>query len=325
MTAATAIMNPLRIQTLRWRAGWRRRNGCYDRPTLRLFRRSSSSGKPDALLDYLLFRRDLGWSLHQRFVPDLLQRFERLSGARRWQAAVLLAETGCAPDWLWEHVDPGLGLTMAAPNQEIWRDGFVRALDSAADRGMVVVGNGATLIGSGLGERIDSAGMVVRFNQWRGENSESQDIGERLSVWVTSPAYRGPRWDDTEWVVVSGPEMCFRLRCWDAYASRMRRARPVLTMPLEPWRELVSILGAPPSAGVLTLAWLRAQLGRWGNISAAGIGCGSSGRYHHATGRLRAASRHDWQAEAALVRHWASEGLALLPTSDLRGGGGCPA
>ena len=293
------------------RARRRRQHGRYDRHTLRLFHRAAGSGSAAALLEYVLFRRDLGYPMHPRFIEPLLERRAELPPRKRWLAAALLTELGAEPGMAWDDVEPGCGLTSAARNQHNWRDGFKLALE-AAERGICVVGNSAHLAGRALGERIDAASLVVRFNDFPCGEIYVPDVGHRTSVWVTSPGYEGPPFLDADWVVVTGPDMCFRLRHWGALSERLRRARPVLSVPLPIWRELVRTLHAPPSAGVLMLAWLHSLLGSWNTVTAVGIGTGNSGRYRIQVYGRRS-SRHDWRAEAALVRDWAREGLQTLP------------
>ena len=67
-------------------------------------------------------------------------------------------------------------------------------------------------------------------------------------------------------------------------------------------------LKAPPSAGLLTLAWLRSIRGCWDGIEVFGMGY-AGGRYHAAKHKHRPSHRHRWDMEAALLRQWASDGL----------------
>ncbi len=307
-----AMAERLHTARLLRQARQRRGQGRYDRETLRLFRRAAARRDPRARLAYLLFRRDLGHCLRPRHVAPLLEGLDDLSRSQRWRAAALLSEIDAAPEQIWEHVRPGPGLTLAAPRQRPWRDAFRQQIIDSRGHGIVVVGNAGSLIGSEAGSRIDDTGTVVRFNRCRGARSRAEDLGTRTSVWVASPGYRGPAPSDAEWVVLSGPDMCFGLRDWTLHAPRLEQGRPVLTVPLDVWRSLVGRLCAPPSAGVLMLAWLRELTGSWEGISAAGIGQGARARYHHAHRSRRNTARHDWETEAALVRHWTQAGLRLL-------------
>jgi hypothetical protein len=312
-----ATLHRVMALPLRWAARQRRARGRYDRQTLRLFQRAQRTGDVCALLDYLSFRRDLGHALHPRHVAPLLAQLAALPDRERWRAAALLSEVDAAPPQVWEALPAGAGLTTAAPHQECWRRSFGALVDESRSRGICVVGNAGALAGQGLGARIDAAGTVIRFNRFQSNVDQATDIGSRTSVWVTSPSYQGPR-PDVDWVVVSGPDMCFQLRNWALLTPRLLAARPVLSVPLSVWRDLVKVLNAPPSAGVLMLAWLCRLGGGWAGITAAGIGVGTQGRYHLADLRKRAGTRHAWAAEASLIEVWAAQGLELLPHASAR-------
>jgi hypothetical protein len=318
VTGAAFTMKPstmlqhLKATPLRWLARQRRSRGRYDHQTLQLYRLAQQTGDAVALLDYSRFRRDLGHPLPARCVDGLLAHYPSLSASRQWQIAALLREIGHPGlDDQWANETLGLGLSHAAPNQADWRGGFRKTLLAERSRGICVVGNSGALVGSRLGDTIDSAGVVIRFNRFRSDRINAADIGTRTTVWVTAPDYQGPGPKAVDWVVISGPDVCYHMRHWQPFETRLRAARPVITVPLKCWRDMVSVLCAPPSAGVLTLAWLHHLLGGWSDITAVGIGSGLGGGYHHAR-RVRS-SRHAWAKEAALVRSWADQGLNVLP------------
>jgi capsular polysaccharide export protein len=195
--------------------------------------------------------------------------------------------------------------------QAEWRAQFAQWLLQRSAKGLCVVGNGGNLIGSGLGSEIDRHGVVVRFNQFNGGSSRAVDIGARIDVWVTAPGFSGPVPQGVQWVVVSGPEMAFRLQDWRRFEAPWRDGTPVLTVPLQTWSELVSALQAPPSAGLLFLAWAKSFLGSWAGVRGLGLGSVASGSvpYHQANSDRLAGSRHHWPAERMLLRSWQQEGL----------------
>ncbi|MEZ0203426.1 hypothetical protein [Ideonella sp.] len=184
--------------------------------------------------------------------------------------------------------------------------------------GVCVVGNAAGLRGSALGERIDAHAAVLRFNRWQptavdGTAVSSVDVGLAWQVWVLAPDLQQAPPAGLEWALFSGPDPCAALPRWRQARALEQQAVPVLTVPLAVWRALVRELQAPPSAGVLMLAWLH-QLGAgWQGLSTAGIGWGATplGGHHllagHAAGR-----RHRWDAERALLQRWRAEGLSDL-------------
>jgi hypothetical protein len=139
------------------------------------------------------------------------------------------------------------------------------------------------------------------------------DVGRRTDLWVRSPldiraADSTTPTPGPAWVAVSGPEMSARKPEWDGwnalYGGRL------LSFPLQVWRPLVKALGAPPSAGLLTLGWLRAIRKGWDGIEVFGIGY-AGGRYHAAKKNHRPSHRHRWSQETALLNHWMAEGLVV--------------
>ena len=295
---------------------------------------------PVHLLAWLLFRRDLGLPLPRRQVPHLRAALPALDVAQRRQALGLLAEAGADADadadavaglrasWLDDaaqrlpalaalHV-PGTDLATLAREQTRWRADFADAFRAAADAdGVQLVGNAASLRGQGLGAQVDEASWVLRFNRFASGPPWTADVGERVTVWVVSPGHEGPVPEAVDWVVVSGPDMLHRLQDWHRLLPLVRSGTPVLTVPLNVWRGCVSVLHAPPSAGVLLLHWLHSLNGprRWQGIRSAGIGHGPTPRgqaYHLALPGHPPGPRHAWAGEAALVRQWAQEGLRRL-------------
>jgi len=299
---------------LGWTARWRRRKGCYDRCTLALYRLAwRRSRSASALLDYLLFRRDLGYALSERWRAPLGAACGALRGGRRLLALALLDEAAQAGSGLpasgGEMWSDGVLATLRVC-QSAWQEAFRQLLLAQQAGGICVVGNGGRLRGAALGEMIDRQGLVLRFNRFQGGASGAADLGRRLDVWVTAPGFDGPV-PAVGWIVVSGPDMRFRRQNWDRLAPAIERGTPVLSVPLEPWRALVAQLQAPPSAGILMLAWLKSLLGSWAGIVAVGFGRAASAAtaYHQADPAHRPAGRHDWIAEHALLARWQGEGL----------------
>lgn len=315
-----------------WQGWWgrhRRARGCYDRSTLALFQRASLRAPADvaALCRWALFRRDLGRPLPLRWVARLRAGLALLPPALRRRALGLLAERrpsslhGLPPDWLDDaaSAQPGVreltGGTGPLADMGARRAAFADWLaQRIAVGGLCVVGNAAGLAGRGLGAAIDAHAAVLRFNRWQGKGAAEADVGRRIDVWMVSPDLDEPVPPGLSWAIVSGPDPRFIQRRW-TQAERLEAAGvPVLTVPLPVWRELVAVLQAPPSAGLLALAWVAAVAPAWRGVSVAGVGWGrdAQGRHHLVDRATQVGGRHRWGAEADCVARWRSSGLRDL-------------
>ncbi len=320
------------------RARWRRDRGRYGAPTLAGYWAAwQASGSPQALLRLAAFRRDLGRPLPRRWVVPLYAACPTLTPNSRRLALGLLAEAdparlaGLPAECLAEAAAAIPALAALAPaagqdaatarlatlqaQQPRWRADFAAWAAARRDAGgLCVVGNAATLRGRGLGHAIDAHAAVLRFNAFRGGDTAAADIGKRVDVWVTKGDYRGERPVGPAWAVLSGPDPRYRAVDVTTLALLAADDTPVLTVPLAVWRALVRELDAPPTAGLLTLTWLRTLLASWDGIRCAGIGSGlaGDGRYHAAIAGKPPGRRHAWAREQALVERWRNEGLQCL-------------
>lgn len=323
----------------RWaglRARWRRDHGRYDRAALIGYWVAwRASGSATALLRLAAFRRDLGRPLPRRWVAPLQAAGPTLALNGQRLALGLLAEAAPAalaampPLALADAAAciPALAARGPAPRTPAARrlaqlhgeqadrraafaDWLLRRRDAG---GLCVVGNAATLRGGALGTAIDAHAAVLRFNAFRGD-AAAVDTGRRIDVWVARGDYRGERPTGIAWAVHSGPDPRFRVVDPATLALLAGEDTPVLTVPLAVWRTLVRELEAPPTAGLLTLAWLRALLGDWDGLRCAGIGSGlgAGGRYHAAIAAKPPGRRHAWAREQALLARWRAEGLRCL-------------
>jgi Glycosyltransferase family 29 (sialyltransferase) len=305
----------------------RRKKGNYDYRTLAMFRSAwIKSGSISSLLNYLLFRRDLGFPIANRWVAPLSQGLKTLNKKRQRLAVGLLAETDSETRQVWlKTLCANNHLTPLYEKQEDWRDLFTQLVQQKIQSGICVVGNAGVMNGAGFGRLIDQHGLVVRFNHYRGSGSKVEDIGEKLDVWVVAPNYKPIPPPNVQWIVVSGPDIRYRLQNWANLYSAVDSGIPLLTIPLQQWRELVAQLQAPPSAGLLFLAWLRALLKSWDGVTAVGFGVLTSSfnppdkegqkfankPYHHADRSHKAADRHNWFEERVILQHWENEGLTI--------------
>ncbi len=310
---------------------YRRHKGYYDGTTARRFGVGwKNSGNPAHLLAYASFRRDLGERLPGRLVGPLTDALPRLSPAQRRLALGLIAER--SPDVLAalpaailadgrglpsvaavcaSESGPFAGPALIHREQHRWCLEFAAELRRAlSNEGVAVIGNAAGLLNSGQGSAIDAHRMVIRFNHFMGASAPVRDVGAKIDVWVVAPGYDGPLPESVGRIVMTGPDMRYRMADWSRFMPLVERGVPLLTVPLDIWRTLVRQLEAPPSAGVLVLSWLHALNAGWEGLAMAGIGAGiGKGRYHATLSRHVASSRHAWQREADLVRAWRRAGL----------------
>lgn len=272
------------------------------------------------LLQWAAMRRDLGLPLSGRMAREVLAVMPRMPSSQRVRALAGVAEA--FPDRVsqlpeaWRHdaarILPALGMALQpdrlhpdlaklAAQQAAWRHDFANAVRaSAAQGGVAVVGNAAKLRESSAGDAIDACGLVVRFNH-HGRRPELQAcVGNKIDVWVVSPAYQGPPPQGVPtWVVVTGPAMEYKLQNWSAVQPLLQQGSKLLTVPLTVWRTCVQQLQAPPSAGVLMLCWLQDLLGgRLAGVRVAGVGGHKPGQpYTTLNAQHGRTSRHDWLAE----------------------------
>ena len=330
---------------------WRRHAlGRYDERTASYYRHVwKKRNDLGGLVEWLRFRRELGQPPDPALTQLLRHVLGDARGAAAWQAVELLIEAdGLANHagaeglaWLRlraEQSPPiayhlrgiGVSLTQRATRlaelherQDRWRQAFADYLSSC--RGSIcVVGNAGSLRSSRLGPAIDNHELVARFNRWSSDSVAVEDIGSRLDVWVCAPrflpAVSSVNRGFAPWMVVSGPDARYhragRAVDWDVVLAMLDAGVKVLTIPQTVWCEPVARLGAPPSAGVLFLAWVRGFLPGFNGLEIAGFDIAGSGTkgYHHAGKHLRPGRRHNWANESALLEGWKKEGLRCLST-----------
>lgn len=198
-----------------------------------------------------------------------------------------------------EHGTPQLA--QIYESQGLWREQFCEYLKGLTEN-VGIVGNGGIL--KHESPDMSSWSCVVRFNHFLGSTAS---VDTRCDVWVTNPSYSEipPSIKTTRWVIMSGPEVHYSAQNWASIEPFLLAEIPVLTVPIEVWRELVSIIKAPPSAGALLACWLEYILSAE-KIGLAGFNAlsGESKKLdYHASQHGRDSGRHDWSAEG----HWLRE------------------
>lgn len=270
-----------------------------------------ASGRFVDWLGYVLYRRQLGYPLSRCRYNEAdrwlsLGVFERLTqrivGHRYRQLGNLMDE--------YHYITARL-LTEKPKVKPVDRE-FVRSLrdrrdicltdihQQITDKKIAIVGNSPNLINKGLGAEIDKHDFVIRFNQCFSKHSVSNDIGTKLSLWVIAPDFRGDYQTPEFATMIAGPAMLWKLQHWDF----IRECKlPVTDLPLSTWRAAVSQVNAPPSAGLLTLTWLKQQ-GLLKNCTMFGFGFAGSGQYHQALPKHQPSQRHDWDKERQIIEKW---------------------
>ncbi len=329
----------------RWRAKRARQGGVYTRQTLYYYWRAwTCSQRADDLLAFLLFRRDLGLPAQRFWLKRLHNLVGDLRPSRRLLYRALAQESwgDACRGWLSQSL-PALNFaqvqlpavlhqvmesTLSADQlrlrdvfrqQTEWRQTLraqLRQWQSAG--GICVLGNAGILHQAGLGERIDRHAAVLRFNTYQSEHTTIIDTGSTIQLWGITGSYRINSIDHipaVAGVLLAGPAMQFRLLDCSGLLSLRQAGLPVITLPLSLWHKLVKVLQAPPSAGLLCLAFLRESLGSWQGISVAGFSAlvkQSDKPYHISHPKHKASIRHNWDAEKQLLQAWLAEGLHSL-------------
>ncbi len=326
------------------RARYARKQGEYQNKSFGYFFRAwQLSGQIDDLLSYVLFRRDLGYVLPGRYYTGIQRGLSRLSPQRRMLAANLLLESqaNCleglpalqlphpeiiqSPATLFCINRKSSNLLTSEQRkwlevferQDQWRADFCRTLRlQVGRRGVCVVGNAGVMPGSGLGGVIDKHDCVVRFNTFVGTQTHIEDIGRKHTIWVVTPAFCTGKVpiNFSGSVVLTGPDMRYRMLDWSGLKAFRELGLPLLTVPLSVWHGMVRELAAPPSAGLLFLAWLKNILGSWTRVSVAGFAALATieAAYHSTDPKHKASSRHNWSGESVILRRWQNEGLKSL-------------
>lgn len=272
-----------------------RQQGLYNPTTLRRFRHVwQQSGQPKDWLQYLKFRRSLGYSLttpRARAIARLLQR----PWWQRWKLGVLPAEQRQFARLLQEY-------QQQLPEQSAWLASQLQQQNPLSQHWIqrcrqasriAIVGNSASLIGSGAGTQIDQADLVIRFNHCFSDHTSASDAGQKTDIWVVAPGFRGPK-QPASLTVLSGPAMLWQQQQF----SYLRQVEsPLLQVPLDCWRTLVRQFAAPPSAAPLVAQFLLSQGVLPAQLQLFGLNPVESSRYHFALPAHQPSPRHHWAAE----------------------------
>lgn len=197
-------------------------------------------------------------------------------------------------------------------------------------RTVAIVGNGPSLLHKPNGQIIDDHDVVLRFNSPVLTEDYQRYSGKRTDVLVVSPnlAKKTP-YNGINALSISGINI---LQGESGYWSRLAKLTPYVKLAVFNqvyWYKLVEELKAPPSAGVLAIASLANQKDL--KITAFGFTARDPGTPNCASMRniasecsngahygdqQAASTRHNWTAEAALVKKLVDSTLSVSLTTE---------
>lgn len=165
---------------------------------------------------------------------------------------------------------------------------------------VVVVGNSPCEVGKTIGGVIDSADLVIRFNNYPTDKKFEKDYGKKTSIWVRSVgAWVEERsLNDFEAVVLSATNPMNR-GFQDIHFHDHLESNNLFTVFPESYQyDLISILGGPPSAGLMMVYWLYKLKGQVRKEDLFGFGFVDqlSGDVEN-IGKSPAGVRHHWSSE----------------------------
>jgi len=207
-------------------------------------------------------------------------------------------------------------LALYFASQEKWHSNFLCYLKDNLGH-ICVVGNAASLKKQLLGNKINRNRVVIRFNHYCLDAKKQNYCGKSIDVWVRSPDFELPlnfSQGRNKWMVISGADINFSLSNWSGIKKVLQSGISVMTPPLRVWKELVEILEAPPSAGILILWWLIEELGSVRSLSIVGFQLenSDSSQYHYSLPRHSAGIRHNWVKEREILMSWKESGLNVI-------------
>jgi len=263
-----------------------RKKGKYTLDTLLLYKKLYLKTKTiESYVDYCKFRRDLGYRLTNNKYEFIKKNYEHLNRSYKNRVNELINDfqyKGTINDRVRNFNDQNIKTEL-----------------------ICIVGNG--LIDRGdAGNWIDSHDFVVRFNNCF--NDIDSNRGKKIDTWVCAPDYMR-KWDKSpKFVIVSGADILYKNSIKKSFDNM--DLDNLQGIPLNIWRELVWLCGAPPSAGILMTYYLFKLRSSWRKIDLIGFDLTSEpDQYHYANKEHSISSRHNWEKEKFLLRKWKEEGL----------------
>jgi hypothetical protein len=170
---------------------------------------------------------------------------------------------------------------------------------------IVVVGNSPREIGKALGKNIDSADLIIRFNNYPETDSIKADYGTKCDIWVRSIGSWVENRDEKkfEHVVVSGTNLLARGFNLNYFLHYVELSTEISVFNSVYHYELIKLLNGPPSAGLMMLYMVYRLKGRL--IESDVFGFGFVDQLNEGVtniGKSPAGVRHHWQEELDVYR-----------------------
>ncbi|MCC5903071.1 MAG: glycosyltransferase family 29 protein [Halomonas sp.] len=173
-----------------------------------------------------------------------------------------------------------------------------------------VVGNSPSVIGANVGKWIDAQRVVIRFNNYSLGPEFIDDIGSKTDVWVRmlpTPLIDRTLQPGVSLVVFTGPNSIYRsIPKWPEVLEISSQVESTDFFDEKLFFELQSMIGSPPSSGLMTCYTIYRVLGYFPKYSMIGLSIDGNveeeGVYHYSDPMAFAAPRHNWKKEAAVYK-----------------------
>lgn len=173
-----------------------------------------------------------------------------------------------------------------------------------------VIGNSPSVIGANMGNWINAQRVVIRFNNYCLGPEFSDDIGSKTDVWVRmlpTPLIDRKLQAEVGAVVFTGPNSIYRsIVKWPEVLEISSQVTSTGFFDEELFFELQSIIGSPPSSGLMVCYTIYRVLGYFPESSMIGLSIDGNveddGVYHYSDPMAFAAPRHNWEKEAAVYK-----------------------
>lgn len=231
-----------------------------------------------------------------------------VSGAQRWYLVGRLSPRVSGYLALVNYFEP------AKVNNEVDRlvspESSLIDVIKMSEGSICVVGNSPSVIGANMGKWIDSQRVVIRFNNYSLGPDFSDDIGSKTDVWVRmlpTPLIDRELQAGVGLVVFTGPNSIYRsILKWPEVLEISSQVASAGFFDEELFFELQSIIGSPPSSGLMVCYTIYRVLGYFPKSSMIGLSIDGNveadGVYHYSDPLAFAAPRHNWEKEAKVYK-----------------------